>query len=114
MTAPWAALALLWGSLCAGEDGARRGGRGEGARGRFRAPRGVYQQRAGPWPLRPATCTQLAPPGAGTGGALGAALSNLEGTILFVRRPADPMIGPGIQSLRVGVQATRARENQGE
>lgn len=31
MTAPWAALALLWGSLCAGKDPARRGG--EGARG---------------------------------------------------------------------------------
>lgn len=28
MTAPWAALALLWGSLCAGKDLARRGGAG--------------------------------------------------------------------------------------
>lgn len=67
MTAPWAALALLWGSLCAGKDGARRGGRGEGARGRPRAPRGVYQQRAAPRPPRRATCTKLTPPGAGTG-----------------------------------------------
>lgn len=33
MTAPWAALALLWGSLCAGKDPARRGGAGtQGAR----------------------------------------------------------------------------------
>lgn len=32
MTAPWAALALLWGSLCAGEDWARRGGRGRARR----------------------------------------------------------------------------------
>lgn len=33
MTAPWAALALLWGSLCAGKDPARRGGAGtRGAR----------------------------------------------------------------------------------
>lgn len=32
MTAPWAALALLWGSLCAGKDGAQRWGCGEGVR----------------------------------------------------------------------------------
>lgn len=114
MTAPWAALALLWGSLCAGEDGARRGGRGEGAQGRSRAPRGVYQQRAGPWPPRRSTCTQLAPPGAGTGGALGTVLADLGGTILFVRRSGDRMFGAGIQNLRVGVQATWARGTQGD
>lgn len=28
MTAPWAALALLWGSLCVGKDPARRRGAG--------------------------------------------------------------------------------------
>lgn len=35
MTAPWAALALLWGSLCAGKNEARRGGRRKGARSGF-------------------------------------------------------------------------------
>ena len=35
MTAPWAALALLWGSLCAGKNEARHGGRRKGARSGF-------------------------------------------------------------------------------
>ena len=33
---------------------------------------------------------------------------------MLVRRPGDPMIGAGVQCLRIGVQATRARGTRGE
>lgn len=59
MTAPWAALALLWGSLCAGKDGARLGGAGR-ARGAGLGSRAVFTNKGRTRGLR-ATCTRLAP-----------------------------------------------------
>ncbi|XP_077894254.1 activin receptor type-2B isoform X4 [Ictidomys tridecemlineatus] len=120
MTAPWAALALLWGSLCAGKDGARRGGRGEGVRGRHRAPRAVYQQRAGPRPRSRATCPQPAPLRAESGGAPGARLPGLGEDLVravvcgILVHGGGPAMGARTRSVRVGVQATWARGTQGE
>lgn len=97
MTAPWAALALLWGSLCAGENGRGAGGAGR-ARGAGLGRRAVFTNKGRAAASSPRHLHQLAPPGAGTRGAPGAPLADVGGgTMLSVRRFAEatPRWGPG-------------------
>lgn len=90
MTAPWAALALLWGSLCAGKNEARRGGRRKGARSGF-GRRAVFTNKGrarGLLAAPPAPSLHL--PGRGQGARRAPRSLVLgEGMILPVRRPAE-------------------------